>query len=414
MIRRQLVLGLALGTSALLMVSGCSAGADGGSSAASSDDALADLEPISLTMTDLDFETGISPIATKAWMDEVTEKTDGKVTFETFYGASLIPAAELVSGLSSGLADIGFITPALAPDQLPVSQWMSRVDEVTLPNTYPEVVLSGIASSIPRVFSDGSVRAELDELNLVPLTSTQFTVPLAMLCTKPVTTPSQADGLSVRVGGQPWTDVATAMGMTPVSLPHSEVYEALQRGIVDCAMTIPSTLLASGIMEIGTDLSLVASGAISGPVIAFNKDSWDSLPPVVQQIMYDAVPLTYETYAKTSLDQYGELIAEAEERGIEVTDAPELDEKLDAYRDDLAETLPGTAPAGVEDPAGFISEFESTVADTESFMSDDLGVTPVTGFDELITAYSAGSENIDWSAYRAYIAELLEPYRPAS
>lgn len=401
---------LTAGVSVLLSMAllGACAGTGGDGDGSSSG---GDLEPITLSITDLDVETGISGISWRVWMDEVTEASDGKITFDTFYGGTLIPPTELVSGLASGLADTGLVFPAVAPDELEVGNWVSNVDWVTLPDDFPVDLLTGLAASIDRTFDEGPFRDELDELNLTPFSSAAVTAPQVLMCTKPVTNLAEADGLSARVGGQPYTDMATAIGLAPVSLSSTEVYEALQRGVVDCALTIPSTFLAAGLLDIGTDLMLSQTGTVGGAIHAFNKDSWDALPLEARQILWDALPTIYVEYARNTLDQYKKLLEEAEAKGVEVLETPELNVALNDYRDDVAAELPSSAPEAVTDPEGYMSDYEATVAETNTWLSENMGLD-ADAFENVADAYGSGSEEVDWDLYRDYISELLAPYGP--
>src|SRR3546814_16871736 len=53
------------------------------------------------------------------FMDQVTKLTDGKITFEYYPAGQLGKAADLLTRTTSGTADIGMISPAYIPDQLP-------------------------------------------------------------------------------------------------------------------------------------------------------------------------------------------------------------------------------------------------------------------------------------------------------
>src|SRR3546814_12205465 len=55
------------------------------------------------------------------FMDQVTKLTDGKITFEYYPAGQLGKAADLLTRTTSGPADIGMISPASIPDQLPMS-----------------------------------------------------------------------------------------------------------------------------------------------------------------------------------------------------------------------------------------------------------------------------------------------------
>jgi TRAP-type C4-dicarboxylate transport system substrate-binding protein len=58
----------------------------------------------------------------KPWMDEVTKRTNGAVTFNYFPNQQLGKAADLLRMTQAGVIDIGYIAPSYASDKMPVSE----------------------------------------------------------------------------------------------------------------------------------------------------------------------------------------------------------------------------------------------------------------------------------------------------
>ena len=55
------------------------------------------------------------------WSEELTERTDGAVTVETFPGGTLLKSGDIFSGVSSGIVDVGLDQPSLDVGQFPLS-----------------------------------------------------------------------------------------------------------------------------------------------------------------------------------------------------------------------------------------------------------------------------------------------------
>jgi TRAP-type C4-dicarboxylate transport system substrate-binding protein len=398
---------------AAMLLTGCAVTDGGGAEDVYNVD---DLEPIVLTVSDIDVPTGYGVLALEAWMAEVTEKTDGKVTFESYYSGSLIPSTELVSGLASGIADIGLVSVTLSPDDLPTADWHSQVDGLVLQGDHrdPAVVFEALAANVDRTYSDGPLRQEYLDQNVVPLLAGTMVTPPPMMCRDDaVTTLDDAAGVSVRVPGQPWSDEAAELGMAGVSVPFPELYETFQRGVVDCVLTVPSTFIASGVIDLSSSLTLLRTAAAGGTAAhAINKDTWDGLPSIVQQIMFDAIPTYYEVFAQGAIGTQQELIALSEEAGVEIVDSPELNQVLVDYRAGLRDELISRAPAGVSDPEGAVAEAEEAAAEAHEFVVNELGLEPLTNFDDLLAAYANGADGIDLDLFGQHIAKKLEPYRP--
>src|SRR5690606_31004763 len=63
-----------------------------------------------------------------------------------------------------------------------------------------------------------------------------------LACAEPLTTLEDLKGKQIRVGPQAQFGQIEALGATPVAVAFADLYESLQRGIVDC-MTIGLTTM---------------------------------------------------------------------------------------------------------------------------------------------------------------------------
>lgn len=54
-------------------------------------------------------ETAIDGSSLKYFLEEVTKETNGRVTFETYFGGSMTKSGETLEAVSGGLADIAFV-----------------------------------------------------------------------------------------------------------------------------------------------------------------------------------------------------------------------------------------------------------------------------------------------------------------
>jgi TRAP-type C4-dicarboxylate transport system substrate-binding protein len=58
----------------------------------------------------------------KPWMDEVTRKTNGAVTFSYYPNQQLGKATDMLRLTQSGVVDIGYIGPSYVSDKMPLSE----------------------------------------------------------------------------------------------------------------------------------------------------------------------------------------------------------------------------------------------------------------------------------------------------
>jgi hypothetical protein len=105
--------------------------------------------------------------------------------------------------------------------------------------------------------------------------------PLYNLLCKDVSVTSVEDlaGLRLRAGGAGFVRFAEAFGAQGVRLPVSEAYEALDQGIIDCAMLSAPELTNYNLYEVVTDITLaIPGGAFAGVSSAnVNADRWKAM-----------------------------------------------------------------------------------------------------------------------------------------
>jgi C4-dicarboxylate-binding protein DctP len=99
-----------------------------------------------------------------------------------------------------------------------------------------------------------------------------------MSANKPLRTPADFRGLKMRIQSSKVLDgQMRALGATPQIMAFSEVYQALQTGVVDGTENPPSNLYTQKMYEVQKYLTLSDHGVIEYAVIV-NKKFWDGLP----------------------------------------------------------------------------------------------------------------------------------------
>ncbi|MEM6487956.1 MAG: TRAP transporter substrate-binding protein [Pseudomonadota bacterium] len=99
--------------------------------------------------------------------------------------------------------------------------------------------------------------------------------PQVFYCNAEITGLDSLEGLKVRSYTPSMSTLLQAVGATPVTLSFKEVYPALQRGVVDCAITSPTSGNTGNWPEVTTHfLPLGISWSVNGHFM--NLDTWNS------------------------------------------------------------------------------------------------------------------------------------------
>jgi C4-dicarboxylate-binding protein DctP len=127
-----------------------------------------------------------------------------------------------------------------------------------------------------------------------------------MSANKPIRVPADYKGLKMRIqSSKVLGDEIKALGGIPQVMAFSEVYQALQTGVVDGTENPPSNFYTQKMHEVQKYLALTEHGVILYAVIA-NKKFWDGLPPdiraTLEGAMKDATKYANDIALKENLD----------------------------------------------------------------------------------------------------------------
>jgi C4-dicarboxylate-binding protein DctP len=110
-----------------------------------------------------------------------------------------------------------------------------------------------------------------------------------MSANKPIKVPADYKGLKMRIqSSKVLGDQMKALGAIPQVMAFSEVYQALQTGVVDGTENPPSNFYTQKMQEVQKYLALTNHGYLGYAVIA-NKKFWDGLPADIRTTLAGAM-----------------------------------------------------------------------------------------------------------------------------
>jgi len=110
-----------------------------------------------------------------------------------------------------------------------------------------------------------------------------------MSANKPIRIPADYKGLKMRIqSSKVLGDEMKALGAIPQVMAFSEVYQALQTGVVDGTENPPSNFYTQKMQEVQKYLALTDHGYLGYAVIA-NKKFWDALPADIRTTLEGAM-----------------------------------------------------------------------------------------------------------------------------
>jgi TRAP-type C4-dicarboxylate transport system substrate-binding protein len=195
-----------------------------------------------------------------------------------------------------------------------------------------------------------------------------------LMCNAPMKTVEDLKGKRLRTAGAAMSRWVEVIGAVPVNVPSSEMYEGIEKGILDCAVNVASDLKSRSLWDVAKYTTMAPLGIYySGPMWAFNRDFWEDLTPTERKIFFDAnARAMAELYVgyQASVD---EALEEAKNHGVTVYQpSTDMTESIKSFADaNLVEVYKtGKEKYGLGDPEALLGQFDKTVKKWESLFKN--------------------------------------------
>lgn len=273
----------------------------------------------------------------KTFADLVTEKTDGKITFDIQGDSVLGDDTEIAEGMVLGTLQMGITSNAA------ISSYNPAQNLYALPFLFKddEEANAFIDSDIAAKMNEG---VEDDGLKVLSVLDGGFR---QSLNTKgSIKSMADFSGLKYRVPPMDlFTDTFKALGANATPMSGAEVFTGLQQGTIDgCEFPIASIHS----MQLYTAAKYIdmTNHMFAAWYACVSDDLWESLTPEVQQIFADAAVEANEASRKAQIESVEAQISEIEKAGGVINYDVDTDSMreavqpiLDSYRDKIGAEL---------------------------------------------------------------------------
>ena len=181
--------------------------------------------------------------------------------------------AEIVRLVRAGQAEIGAGTLTTLSGDVPI------LDGIDLSGLAPDITLAQrIADAMTPVANRDLERFGVRIMAMYPFPAQ------VLFCRAPFTSLADLRGRRIRTFGNSLVDYYTALGAQPTSIGFPEVYSALERGVVDCAITGTGSGVSARWPEVSTHISdLPVSWAVAAYFV--NLQWFNRQEPAVRELI---------------------------------------------------------------------------------------------------------------------------------
>lgn len=268
--------------------SGAGEGIEAGASMEEYQEAFADVDPITLNTQSPGPKGSATGAPIEKWVAAVEEWSDGKITFDVAYSNAVAEPTEIDDALVDGRLDVASTLPIYEPSEYPANTALIETGFIS-----DQTVIAGALQSNawPNevAFNNEEIMAEFEDHGIVPMVPIFNSGAQMLLCSEPRTSLADIKGAAVSSSGTAQSKQIEALGGSPATVAYTEVFESVERGVVDCANATLTVGVLGGFIPAAPHATVnpEVGFALAPGGWSFSKDTWDSLPLVAQQLMWD-------------------------------------------------------------------------------------------------------------------------------
>lgn len=320
----------------MLIMMGCTEGALDSESATKSEEDESVSEPASVTYSGGDDFEPIEWNMQSSWSsgleiqrqadlfaEKVKEMSGGRLIINSFPSGSIVGGLEVFDATENGVIDVGYTASFYWVGDEPVSPFFAAVPAGLTSIEYIMWLYHGDGLKYwQQLYEDYN----FGYVAPAGINSTE----IFAWSNKPINSLDDFKGLTFRTVGY-WGEILTKLGASVVTLPGSEIYGALERGVIDAAeFANPESDYISGMHEVAKYAYVPGIHQPTTLMEMFiNKDSWEALPPDLQAIVKEAAKATTIEGLGNALVKDAEALKAFEEYGTEIVKlSPEIMQEI--------------------------------------------------------------------------------------
>lgn len=367
-----------------------------------------DLEPVTITFqAPAASQNSVMAPAGTVFKEMVEERSNGQITVEVIWGQAIAGYDEVHDALADGRLDVAYSLPIYQPDEFPaLNDIGTAMAGLSSSPFVGEMVANAVGNELG--WTSESLLNAYEEQGLVPLTPLAASGGYYSVCSDPLETAEDWNGMQARIASTAQSAQVSHLGGSPVSIEYTETFEALQRGTVDCTLgqLVPSA--EAGLFEAAPHLGYTTDHSFSrAPGAYLAGSSFQDLPVAYQQIIFDSNRLAAAGGMQAVIDGNAEAIAQAKEEGGEIAPfADDVQQEIGSFSEELTQQAVENGHID-EDIVSIIAEQEEQwTADLEELGYTDEGDTA--DFDEW---YDRDTDYMDYAKATYENSEAMN-YRP--
>lgn len=353
-------------------------------------EALADMKPVTLAIQSTGPKGSPTGRRFEDYAAAVQDWSGGKISFEFTYSNGMAAPDEVHLALADGRLDIGSVMPALVPDDLPAANAMGDLSHLGR-QTPVDWMLQWHGIMLDMVASTTDVDDEYEKHGMKLLLPAFGSGAYMPYCTDTGTSASALKGRGVASQSKVQNAEADALGLAPSSISYAEMFEGLQRGVIDCAFSTVTGAALGGFIPAAPHVAFAQEEGFNSPAgtIAISLARWNELPLAAQQLMYDRLDVLLQANFEGAWENTAAAVEAVQKAKGEIAPFdPAVVAKLTAVHDGVEKKV--AASKAVSDGQALVDAAKKAEAEWATRI-DGLGIDGVgTSYDDFPAWYAKG------------------------
>jgi TRAP-type mannitol/chloroaromatic compound transport system substrate-binding protein len=237
------------------------------------------------------------------------ELTEGKVQIKTYPAGMLMKSSEVPEAVSKGVLDVGHTYLVYMSGKDPalkaVNEWPAQAHPLQGVMWFYE---GGGADLMRKIVG----KHNMYFLGVAPILGEQI------WSTKAIRTVEDLQGIKMRGAGLAGDSFAR-LGASVVAMPGEEIYQGLQRGVIDAVeFTTMPVNFGLGFHEVAKYVMLPSYSAGATADFVINAKAWSKVPKELQPKIEQALQLAGYEYYRSAMIEEAEITEKLKKSGVEL------------------------------------------------------------------------------------------------
>ena len=235
------------------------------------------------------------------WSQEVAKLSNNKLTVRLFPSMQLGgKPPELYRQVVQGITDASFTLPGYTSADFPMMALTELPGTATSADDGTRKLWANFDRFLAREYKDTKV--------LMLWNSDTASL---MSKSKPIRTLEDLKGMKIRTPSAAQSAQLEALGATPIDMPVTQIYNNLDRGVIDASMIPMSAALDFKLIEVARYFTIDAPLGRSPFLVALNKARYDKLPGDLRKVIDDTTGLPLSLKGAATYDKKNREAVEA-------------------------------------------------------------------------------------------------------